>query len=294
MDGYELLELWWVVPTGLALLGYMLSFAGLTRAQRAVWAEARIVEVGQPAHGASKHPGIPVTVAFQDPSTGREFTFPNTGTRTSAGTGTGKHGESVEEAWVGRKLEVRYPPGRPHRFRIALHPTIEKNGRVGPTCTVALLLIGLVIHATVIWGYPCALLGFGALLTAFAAASPDIRTARARDALLASSVAVPARVVAVTRDVYTDGEGDEIINHAPVVTFTTQEGTRVTVLSRDGIRDPSRSLDRALTIHYAPSDPALYTPDLAADRRDNERAIGWIIVLLLIGITSTATGAILL
>ncbi|MCX4679119.1 DUF3592 domain-containing protein [Streptomyces sp. NBC_01433] len=280
----ELLALWWVVPTGLALLGYVLSLAGLTRAQRADWVKARIVGVGQPAHGASKRPGIPVTVAFQDPSTGREFILPN----------AGKHGDAIEEAWVGREFEVRYPPGRPDRFRVVLDTAGEKNGRIGPNCTVVLLLIGLAIHATVIRGWPAALIGFGALVTAFAAASPDIRLARARDALLASAVAVPARVVAVTKDVYTDGEGDEIVNHAPIVTFTTLEGTRVTVLSRDGIPAPGLSLDRDLTLYYAPSDPAVYTTDLAADRRGNERSIGVIIILLVGGVAAMVTGAVML
>ncbi|WP_329252281.1 DUF3592 domain-containing protein [Streptomyces canus] len=280
----DALRMWWVLPTGLALLGYGLALAGLTPAQRAVWVKGRIVAVGQPAHGASKRPGIPVTVAFQDPATGQEFVLSN----------VGKHGDSVEEAWVGREVEVRHPRGRPHMFRIALHSPEDKNGRSGPNCTVVLLLIGLVIHATVLWGCPWALLGFGGLVTAFAAISPDIRTARARNALLAQAIAVPARVVAVTRDVYTDGEGGEIISHAPVVTFTTLEGTEVTVLSRDGIPDPSRSLGRRLTIHYAPSDPAVHTPDLAADRRGNERAVGVIIILLIAGPAAVVTGAILL
>ncbi|WP_129841590.1 DUF3592 domain-containing protein [Streptomyces sp. RFCAC02] len=284
MTGHEALQLWWVLPAGFALLGHGLSLAGLTRAQRAVWVTARIVEVGRPAHGASKRPGIPVTVAFRDPATGREFVLPN----------DGRHGDSVEEAWVGREFEVRYPPGQPHRFRIVLDTMGEKNGRLAPNCAIVLLLIGLVIHATVLWGYPWALLGFGALLTALAAASPDIRQARARDTLLATAIAVPGHVVAVTRDIYTDGEGDEIINHAPVVTFTTLDGTDITVLSRNGIPNPGKSLNRELTIHYAPTDPAIYTPDPKADRRDRERAIGWIIILLLLGTASTTTGAALL
>ncbi|MDT0318803.1 DUF3592 domain-containing protein [Streptomyces millisiae] len=281
---YEVVRLWWLVPSALALLGYGLSLAGLSRAQRAVWVTARIVAVGIPAHLASKRPGIPVTVAFRDPATGREFTLPN----------AGKHGDSVEVAWVGREVAVRYPRGRPDRFRVVLHDVDDRHGRAGPNCAVILLLVGLAVHATVLWGWPGALLGFGALVTAFAAVSPDIREARARDALLASAVAVPARVVAVTRDVYTDGEGGEIVNHAPVVTFTTLDGTRVTILSRDGIPEPSRSLGRELTIHYAPSDLTVHTPDLAFERRGNERAIGFIVVLLLAGTAAMVAGVVLL
>ncbi|MGW0576637.1 DUF3592 domain-containing protein [Streptomyces sp. NPDC002920] len=286
MNGYALLELWWVVPSGLALLGYGLSLAGLTRAQRAVWVRARIVEVGQPAHGDSKGPAIPVTFAFRDPATGREFALPN----------AGKHGDAVREAWVGREFDVRYPPGQPHRFLVVADgaDAVDRSGRGGPDCAVALLLVGLVIHAAVARGYPYALLGFGALLTAVAALSPDIRRARARAARLASAVAVPARVVAVTTDVHTDGEGSEFVTHAPVVAFTTLDGIDVTVLSRAGLPDPGRSLGRELTIHYAPDDPAVHTPDLAFDRRERAKDIGLVLALLTAGIAAFLTGAALL
>ncbi|MFI1361062.1 DUF3592 domain-containing protein [Streptomyces sp. NPDC020898] len=284
MSMHDVLELWWAVPMGLALLGYGLSLAGLTPAQRAVWVQARIVEVRQPEHGASKVPGIPVTVAFQDPATGQEFALPN----------DGKHGDSVEEAWVGREFEVRYPSGRPERFRVVLNSMDEKKGRTVPNCTVALLLLGLAIHVTVLGGWPWALLGFGSLVTVAGALSPDISTARARDGLLAAAVAVPARVVAVTKDVHTDGEGSEIVNHAPVVVFTTREGVRVTVLSRADIPRPGRSLGRELTVHYAPSDLTVYTPDLAADRRHSEAAIGTVIILLVVGTAAVVTGAVML
>ncbi|MFH8989612.1 DUF3592 domain-containing protein [Streptomyces sp. NPDC017940] len=278
-----MLELWWVVPAAWTVLGYILSWAGLSRAQRAVWVPARVVRVEQPAHGASKQPGIPVTLAFHDPATGREFTLTN----------TGRHGPAVGEAWVGRVLEVRYPRGRPHRFRVVFDPD-EKKGRTGPNCALVLLLVGVVVHATVARGYPWALLGFGVLLVAFAAASPDIRLARTRDALLASAVAVPARVVSVTKDVYNDGEGGDIVNHAPVVTFTTLEGVDVTVLCREGIASPGRSLGRELTIHYAPSDPAVYTADPVADRRNNRKSIGVIVLLALVGAAGVVAGVVTL
>ncbi len=277
-----MLELWWVLPTGLALLGYGLSLVGLSPAQRAVWLTARIVAVEQPAHGASKHPGIPVTVAFQDPDSGREFVLPN----------AGRHGDSIDEAWVGREIAVRHPRGRPDRFRVVLDTAGEKKGLVFPNCTVVLLLIGLVVHATVLWGCPWALLGFGALVTAFAGASGDLRRVRARDVLLSSAVAVPARVVAVTKDVYQDGEGDEIVNHVPVIAFTTREGTHVTVLSRDGVPQPGRSLGRDLTVHYAPDDPSVYTLDPAAERRHHETDVGTVVILLIAGLAAVVTGAV--
>ncbi|MCX5264619.1 DUF3592 domain-containing protein [Streptomyces sp. NBC_00199] len=284
MNAREMLELWWTVPAGLALLGYGLSLAGLTRTQRAVWVRARISQVHRPAHGASKHPGIPVTVTFQDPSSGREFVRRN----------AGKHGDAIEEAWVGRELAVRYPRGRPERFRVALHTAESDKGRGGPNCAVVLLLVGLIVHAAVARGYPWALLGFGALLAVITAAGPDLRTVRSRDALLSSAVAVPAQVVAVARNVYTDGEGDDVVVHTPVVCFTAHEGTQVTVLVRDGIPGPGRSLGRELTVHYAPSDLSVYTCDLAAERRSNEKWVGVIIMLFVAGVSATVVGAVLL
>ena len=208
MRVYDLLELWWVMPVGVALAGYGLSLAGLSRAQRAVWVTARIVEVGLPEHGASRRPGIPVTVAFRDPATGQEFVLPN----------EGEHGDAVEGGLGGprgRGCATRAGGRTGSRLRPLITPD-EKNGRVVPDGAVALLLLGLAIHATVIEGWTGALLGLGSLLTVLAAISPDIRTARARDALLASAVAVPARVVAVTKDIHTDAEGGEIVNHVPV------------------------------------------------------------------------------
>ncbi|MGW0946533.1 DUF3592 domain-containing protein [Streptomyces sp. NPDC002623] len=285
MRGHEVLEFWWAIPAGPALLGYARSLAGVTRAQRAVWVKARIVEVEQPAHGDSRKPGIPVTLTFQDPGTGQEFALSN----------AGRHGDAIEEAWVGREVEVRYPPGQPLRFAVVLGGAEEQTGREGPDCAVMLLLLGLVIDASVRWGWPWALLGFGTLLTAAAVRSPDIRLVRARNALLASAVAVPARVVAVTRDVHTDNEsGDDIVVHAPVIAFTTHEGVHVTVLSRGGIPDPGRSLHRALTIHYAPADPAVYTPDPAADRRSGAMNIAFIVALLLAGTAGAVAGALML
>ncbi|MFD9071512.1 DUF3592 domain-containing protein [Streptomyces lasiicapitis] len=280
-----MLEFWWAIPAGLALLGYARSLAGMTRAQRAKWVKARIVAVQQPAHGDSRKPGIPVTLTFQDPGTGQEFTLPN----------AGKHGDAIEEAWVGREIDVHYPPGQPLRFAVVRGGPGDRTGREGPDCAVMLLLIGLVIHATVRWGWPWALLGFGTLLTAAAVLSPDIRVVRARNALLASAVAIPARVVAVTRDVHTDDEsGRDIVVHAPVIAFTTHEGAHVTVLSGGGIPDPGRSLHRALTIHYAPADPAVHTPDLAADRRSGALNIAFVVALLLAGTAAAVVGAVML
>lgn len=282
MDVQGMLGLWWTVPAGLALVGYGSSLAGVTRPQRAVWVTARVVEVRQPDHGDSKRPGIPVTVAFQDPATGREFRLRH----------AGKNGHVVDAAWVGREFPVRYPRGRPERFHLMLDLVGETRGTGGPNRTVFLLLVGLVIQSFFVWGWPRGLICLGGLLFLIVALSRDIQHARARAALLDGAVAVPGRVVAVTKDVYTDGEGDEIVNHAPVVAFTTHEGTLVTALCRAGVPDPSLSLDRELTIHYAPADPSVLTPDLDHDRRERASSVRFIVTLPLAGIAAVAAGVI--
>lgn len=284
MDGLSLLEWWWTVPAGLALVGFGCSLAGLTRAQRAVWANARITAVEQPAHGASKRPGLPVTLAFQDPATGREYTLPN----------AGKHGDTVEAAWPGREFAVRYPPGQPESFHLVDDLFGERKGLGGPTCLIGLLMLGLAIHATVGWGWRGALLGFGGLATVVTLVSRDIALMRTRGALLDTAVAVPGRVVSVTKDVHTDGEGSPIVNHAPVVVFSTREGAEVTVLFREGVPEPSRSLGRELTVHYAPADPAVCTPDPAADRRSRRNTVVFFRLLQPAAVAATVAGAVLL
>ncbi|MFH8469247.1 DUF3592 domain-containing protein [Streptomyces sp. NPDC017991] len=284
MDVQEMLGLWWTVPAGAALVGYVCSLAGLTRPQRAVWVTARVVEVHRPGHGDSKRPGIPVTVAFHDPSTGREFRMRH----------AGSNGHVVAAAWVGQEFPVRYPRRRPERFHLMLDAKGEERGLGGPNCMLLLLLVGLVVHAFVVWGRPHGLMCLGGLLLVVGALSRDRQHARARAALLDGSVAVPGHVVAVTKDVHTDGEGGEIVNHAPVVAFTTREGIHVTALCREGIARPGLSLGRDLTIHYAPADPAVLTPDLDHDRRERAAAVRFIVYLLLAGIASVTLGVALL
>jgi hypothetical protein len=281
MNWQGMLGLWWTVPAGLALMGYGGSLAGVTRPQRAVWVTARVVEVHQPEHGDSKRPGIPVTVAFQDPDTGMEFRLRH----------AGRNNHVVDAAWLGREFPVRYPRGRPERFHLMLDTVGETRGLGAPNCMVFLLLVGLVVQSFFARGWPTGLICLGGLLFLIGALSRDIRSVRARAALLDGAVAVPGRVVAVTKDVYTDGEGSELVNHAPVVAFTTRGGILVTALCREGIPKPGLSLGRELTIHYAPADWSVLTPDLDHDRRDRAATVRFVVMLRLAAIATVATGA---
>ncbi|GHC73074.1 hypothetical protein GCM10010349_50500 [Streptomyces flavofungini] len=282
MDVERLLGLWWVVPGGLAVVGYACSLGGVTRVQRAVWVTARVVEVHAPGHGESKRGGVPVTVAFWDPGRGREWRLRH----------AGKRGHVVDAAWVGREFPVRFPRGRPGRFSLMLDSAGETRGLGGPNCAVVLMLLGLAVQAFFVWGYEVGLVCVGGFLMLGGAFSRDIASARARGALLAGAVAVPGRVVAVTRDVYTDGEGGEIVNHAPVVVFTTLEGVQVTALSRDGIPEPRKSLGREVRIHYAPSDPAVFTHDLEHDRRERAAAVRFLLGVWAAGAAAMAAGVV--
>ncbi|WP_428935103.1 DUF3592 domain-containing protein [Streptomyces sp. ACT015] len=275
---------WWVLPVAGALVGYGRALAGVTRAQRAVWAVARVVEVRVPAHGASGMDALPVTLAFQDPLSGAEFRLGN----------EGAHGEGVHAAWVGREFTVRYPPGQPERFHLMRSTDGERHGLTVPNCCVWLLAVGAVAHAWVVGGPGWGLLGLGALLVCAGALSGDIGRARERAARLASAVGVPARVVAVTEDIHTDGEGTEIVSRTPVVVFTTRDGVRVTALLLRGAQALPGSLGRELTVHYAVDDPSVFTPDLAFDRRERGKDIAFVVALWTGGLASMAVGAALL
>lgn len=274
---------WWAVGLAVALAGYLRSLAGVTRAQRARWATARVVEVRTPAHGASGREGVPVTLAFQDPDSGREFVLTN----------EGRHGDAVEVAWVGRQFTVRYPPGQPERFHLMADTAGERSGLGGPNCLLQLIALGLAVQGALAWGWGWGLVGFGALLLFNGLMSDDVFEARVRRDRLAAALDVPARVVAVTKDVHHDAEGD-LVAHAPVLVFTTHDGTRVTALCRDGIPRPGLSLGRELTVHYAPDDPAVHTPDPDFDRRDRAKSVGCVLLLVLGGTAAVAVGCALI
>ncbi|MFD5254626.1 DUF3592 domain-containing protein [Streptomyces bobili] len=280
MDLQKMLGLWWTVPAGLALVGYACSLAGLTRPQRAVWVTARVVEVDPPGHGESGKHGIPVTVVYQDPGTGREFRLRHENRR----------GDRVQVAWVGQEFPVRFPRQRPERFHLMLDSEGRTSGTGGPNCMVILLVLGLVVQSFFVWGWQWGLICVGGLLLLVVALSRDGEYARARAAQLAEGVTVQGRVVAVTRDVYTDGEGSESVSHASVVTFTTQEGVEVTALCAQGIRNIAGSLGRDIPLRYAPADPTVLTADPDHERRERTWNNRFVATLLVTGVAAIGVG----
>ncbi|MHA6760024.1 DUF485 domain-containing protein [Streptacidiphilus sp. PAMC 29251] len=283
-NGY--LVLWCGVFGVVALIGYRRSLAGVTRAQRMVRVMGRIERVREPRHGGSEKDGIPVVVSFHDPSTGEEFTVTN----------DGEHGDRVDTAWTGREIGIRYPPGRPHAFRFSDDLWDGRRGLGWPNFAVFLIYAGLVAVAAIDWSWPWALVGSGAPVIVLAACylPQDVRRMRRRIDLLASEPAVQGRVIAVVKYVYTDEEGDTRTSQTPVVAFTTHEGTAVTAYCDSGLPDPAGSYGRDVTIHYSPDDPAVFTPDLAAERRSRRTDIGCSVLVLLVAVAAIVVGVVLL
>ena len=283
-NGY--LAVWCGVFGTVALVGYGLSLAGMTRAQRKVRVMGRIERVREPRHGSSASDGIAVVVSFRDPSTGEEFTVTN----------DGEHGEQVTAAWTGREIGIHYPRGRPHAFRFTSDLWAGRRGLGWPSFAVFLIYAGLVTVAAIDWGWPWALLGFGVpwTLSGVCYIPQNAREASHRIDLLSSVAPVPGRVIAVLKDVSTDAEGGTSTSHTPVVTFTTHEGTAVTAYCTDGLPDPTHSYGRDLTIHYTAADPAVFTPDLAAQHRSRKLDIVLSVLALLVGVAAVIVGAVAL
>ncbi|MFI6653015.1 DUF3592 domain-containing protein [Streptomyces sp. NPDC050529] len=286
MGWHGYLALWCIVLGAVALVGYGRSLAGVTRGQRAVRVMGRIERVTEPRHGSSGREGIAVVVTFRDPATGQEFTVTN----------DGECGDRISTAWTGREIGIRYPPGRPHAYRFTTDPDAGRSGLGWPNFAVFLIYVGLVVVASIDWGWPWALIGFGVPWTLLGATylPGAIRDSRLRIEGLASGGPVPGRVIAVLKDVTVEEDGETATSHTPVVAFTTHDGTAVTAYRTVGLSDPARSRGRDLTIHYRPDNPVVFTSDLAAEHRSHVGEIAFAVGALLVGVAAAVAGGILI
>ncbi|MFD5070553.1 DUF3592 domain-containing protein [Streptomyces sp. NPDC058369] len=286
MGRHGYLALWCVVLGAVALVGYGRSLAGATRGQRAVRVMGRIERVTEPRHGSSGREGIAVVVTFRDPATGQEFTVTN----------DGECGDRISTAWTGREIGIRYPPGRPHAYRFTTDPDVGRSGLGRPNFAVFLIYVGLVVVASIDWGWPWALIGFGVPWTLLGATylPGAIRDTRLRIEGLASGGPVPGRVIAVLKDVTVDEDSGTATSHTPVVAFTTHDGTAVTAYRTVGLSDPASSRGRDLTIHYRPDNPVVFTTDLAAEHRSRVGEIAFAVAALLVGVAAAVAGGILI
>ncbi|WP_406332859.1 DUF3592 domain-containing protein [Streptomyces sp. NBC_00203] len=286
MGWHEYLALWCGVFGTVALLGYGRSLAGVTRAQRTVRVMGRIERIREPLYGSSAKDGIDVVVFFRDPSTGQELTVTN----------DGEHGERVTTAWTGREIGIHYPPGRPHDFRFTSDLWGGRHGRGWPNFAVFLIYVGLVVVASIDWGWQWSLFGFGVPWTVSGVfyIPQNAREASRRIDTLTSAPPVEGRVIAVLKDVSTDEDGHTSTTYTPVATFTTHEGATVTAYCTSRLPDPAASYGRTLTIHYSPDDPAVFTPNLASEHRSRTLDIALSVLALLIGVAAVVVGAVTL
>lgn len=279
--------LWCGVFGAVALIGYGRSLAGVTRAQRTVRVVGRIEQVREPRHGSSRKDGIFVVVSFHDPSTGQEFTV----------TSDGEHGETITTAWTGREVGIHYPPGGPHAYRFTSDLRGGRYGLVRPNCAVFLVYAGLVAVAAIDWGRPWALIGFGVPWTVSGAyyVPANARETNRRIDILTTVAPVPGRVIGVLKDVSVDADDGQVrTSYTPVVTFTTHEGTAVTAYWPSGLTVPAGSHGRDVTIHYAPDDPAVFTPALADEHHSRKTDLVFGVLALLAGVAAVAVGAVML
>ncbi|MFF9346265.1 DUF3592 domain-containing protein [Streptomyces sp. NPDC014734] len=283
----ELLVLWCAVWGVVALVGYGMSLAGATGAQRTVRLTGRIQRVREPRHGGSRKGGISVVVSYRDPASGQEVTVTNDGERSET---------IITCAWEGREVGVSHPRGRPHAYRFSNTPEEASRGLGGPGFAVFLVYVGLVVLAAVGWGWPWALIGFGGpwALSGAVHLPGAVRARNRRIGQLAAMDTVRGRVVAVLRDVSVDDDGHTSTTITPVVSFTTREGTAVTAYCTSNLPDPAGAYGRDITVHYTSDDPARFTLDRAAERRSEEREVTFHVLALVVLVATAVAGAVLL
>lgn len=281
MGWAEFLVLWCAVWGAVALVGYGMSLAGVTKAQRTVRLTGRIERVREPRHGGSRKGGISVVVSYRDPASGQEVTVTNDGER----------GEMITAAWQGREIGVSHPRDRPHAYRFSNTPEEPDRGLFWPGFALFLVYVGLVVLAAVDWGWPWALIGFGGPGAVFAAAHlpGTVRAKNDRLARLAAMDTVQGRVVAVLKDVSVDQDDGHWTTITPVVAFTTREGTAVTAHCTSNLPNPAGAYGRDITVHHSPADPADFTLDPRAEHRsEGQDATFNVLVIVVLAATAMA------
>ncbi|MFF0227213.1 DUF3592 domain-containing protein [Streptomyces sp. NPDC004629] len=283
----EFLLLWCAVWGGVALVGFGMSLAGVTKAQRTVRLTGRIERVREPRHGGSRKGGISVVVSYRDPASGQEVTVTNDGER----------GEMITAAWEGREIGVSHPRRRPHAYRFSNIPEEPGRGLGRPSFAVFLVYVGLVVLAAVDLGWPWALIGFGGPWAVVAALHlpGTVRAKNDRLGRLADMASVQGRVVAVLKDVSIDqDDGHTWTTITPVVSFTTREGTVVTAHCTANLPHPAEAHGRDVTVHYTPADPADFTLDRAAEHRSENQDVTFnVLVIVVLAATAMAGVAFL-
>ncbi|MCX4473060.1 DUF3592 domain-containing protein [Micromonospora sp. NBC_01655] len=270
-----------------ALVGYGMSLAGVTKAQRTVRLTGRIERVREPRQGGSRKGGISVVVSYRNPASGQEVTVTNDGER----------GEMITSAWEGREIGVNHPRGRPHAYQFSNTPQEPSRGLGWPSFALFLVYVGLVVLAAVNWGWPWALIGLGGPWAIFAAVHlpGGIRAKNRRIERLAAMDTVQGHVVAVLKDVSVDrDDGHTSTTITPVVSFTTREDTAVTAYCTSNLPDPAGAYGRDVTVHYMSADPAEFTLDRTAEHRSEERDVTFNVLAIVVLVATAVAGVVML
>ncbi|MFJ3438981.1 DUF3592 domain-containing protein [Streptomyces cyaneofuscatus] len=286
MGWEEFLALWCGVWAVLALAGYGMALAGVTKTQRMVRYTGRIEQVRMPRHGGSRTGGISVVISYRDATSGQEVTVTNGGER----------GDVITSAWEGREIGVSHPRGRPHAYRLSTTPEEPSRGLGRPTLALFLVYCGLAALAAVGWGWPWALIGVGGPLAVFAAGHlpGTVRAKNHRIEKLAAMDTVHGRIIAVLEDVTVDQDNGTSTTITPVVSFTTHKGTAVTAHCTSHLPDPAGSYGHDVTVHYAPGDLADFTLDRAAERRGQKLDVVINALAVVVFLATAAMGMALL
>ncbi|WUH92706.1 DUF3592 domain-containing protein [Streptomyces sp. NBC_00433] len=256
------------------------------RSSRTVRVAARVERVEAPREsGSDISSGVPAVIAFQNPSTGEALLLPTTGNRNG----------TLDAAWTGRPVTVRFPAGEPYRFRV-----VNGTGRQGelarPVAAACLAWGGLVVRlARTDAGWVP--LGVGALVTALMtwAIAAGSRQARRRKALLSTAEEARARVVASLHSTHRDDDGHTHTRYIPVMTFTTADGRVVTAVSpRSAGRPTPHTIGADVPVHYSPADPSVFAFDIARDRRGYGCGLAVLSALAAAGAAAMVAGVTLL
>ncbi|MFD4571308.1 DUF3592 domain-containing protein [Streptomyces sp. NPDC058417] len=282
----EALPLWCALWGVLALAGYGMALAGVTKGRRTVRLTGRIERVRPPTHGGSRKGGVSVVVTYRDPVSGQDVTVTNEGDR----------GEMITAAWEGRTVGVTHPRGRPHAYGFTDTPQHPTRGLGWPTFALFLVYAGLVVLAAIDQGWPWALIGFGGPFALLGAVQLPgaVRARNRRVASLSAMEAVPGKVVAVLKDVTVDqDDGSTATTLTPVIAFTTADGTAVTAFCTRHLPNPAHAFGREVTVHHTPTDPADFTLSPESDLRSRHQDVT-LHALFVALFTATATAGTLL
>jgi hypothetical protein len=202
----------------------------------------------------------------------------------------------LDAAWVGREVGVRFPAGKPEKFRVVEGPRRVDRELARPAVLLAAAAVALVARAVAGPGVRWLGVGFCALWTLVSVfiLIAAIREFSYRRAHLTAPARVTGRIVALLESSSTQAEtGGSTTTYTPVVSFTTLDGVVVTGVC-PGTTSRRESPGRELPLRYAPKDPSVFEPDRLADR--GSAVVGIVVtgLFILIGIAFTGAAAMFL